>query len=59
MTKKAVTQVMENLYSVDACSYDELYHAIQVLSNLGLVDDSLRKAIIKKAQELFDRGCNQ
>lgn len=56
MTKLALYQVMENLYSADGESYDEIYHALQVLHNVGLIEEGLIKAAIKKDQELFERG---
>lgn len=54
MTIKNLEAVMEDLYECDKESYDELYHSMQVLSNLGLVDDNIIKAMVNKDRNLFN-----
>ena len=57
MTKKALLEEMERLYilQISHCddSYSELFHAVDVLVNLGLLDKSLKYAMVKKDKQLF------
>ena len=49
---------MDKLYILRAShaddSYNELYHAVDVLVNLGLLDDSLKQAMAKHDRDLFE-----
>lgn len=54
LNQKNLTAVMEDLYECDKESYDELFHAIQVLRNLDLVDEKLTKAMVNKDHELWE-----
>ena len=54
MTIKNLEAVMADLYECDKESYDEFYHSMQVLNNLGLVEDNIIKAMVNKDHNLFD-----
>ena len=58
MTKKSLTETMERLYSLRAShgddSYQELWDSVNVLVNLGLLDESLKAAMWKKDRELWE-----
>lgn len=53
---KNLTAVMDNLYEIDKESYDELWKAIRVLSNLGLVEDKLTLAMVKEDRKLWEES---
>lgn len=54
LTIKNLMAVMEDLNEVDKESYDELWHAMQVLHNLDLVEEKFVKAMVKKDRELWE-----
>ena len=56
MTIKDVKQVMGRLYQKDEGSYADLFEAIRVLWNLGLVDSEFYDAVIKEDDRLFDEA---
>lgn len=53
MTIKEVKKVMNQLYQKDEGSYGDLFEAIRVLWNLGLVDGDLYDAVIAEDERLF------
>ena len=53
LNQKNLTATMANLYGVDKDSYDELWKAIQTLHNLGLIDENMVHAAVKKDHDLF------
>ena len=54
LNQKNLKETMEYLYENCKESYDELWHAISILHNLGLVDENMVKAAVKKDHELFN-----
>lgn len=54
MTISNLVGVMDDLYECDKESYDELWHAMQTLNNLGLVEDNMVKAMIKEDRKLWN-----
>lgn len=53
MTIKDLKQVMDRTYQEDEGSYSDLFEAVLVLWNLGLVDSKLYDAMIKEDERLF------
>jgi len=60
MTQKALKEVMERLYNLqdqerdeDETSYEEVFHAVDVLVNVGLLPAALKNAMIDFDHELF------
>lgn len=52
---KNLKAVMNQLSECDDQeSYDELWKAIQVLNNLGLIDDSIREAAVKEDHRIWE-----
>ena len=56
MTIKEVKLVMGRLYQKDESSYADLFEAIRVLWNLGLVDSDFHDAVIKEDERLYDEA---
>ena len=56
MTIKDLKQVMDRLYQKDEGSYADLFEAVRVLWNLGLVDRKLYDAMIKEDERLFEQA---
>lgn len=54
LNQKNLKETMEYLYKNCKESYDELWKAIQTLRNLGLIDENMVQAAVKKDQELFN-----
>lgn len=53
LNQKNLKDTMEYLYENCKESYDELWKAIQTLHNLGLIDENMVQAAVKKDHELF------
>lgn len=53
LNQKNLKETMEYLYANCKDSYDELWKAISTLHNLGLIDENMVQAAVKKDHELF------
>lgn len=53
MKKSDLIEVMTRTYNEDPESYDELWKAVGTLINLGLLDESFGKTLVKTDNELF------
>lgn len=54
MTFEEVKLVMDRLYQKDESSYADLWEAIRVLWNLGLISSEFHDAVIREDERLYD-----